>query len=753
MPKTPSKTTLGETAISEGLLNNYDNHIIMESIKGQREVVPLPDYVQDSVLQISENSRKVLERRYRRRDLDGTFLESAAGMFYRVARHVAQVENEHGDDAEAAAETFYHLLTERRFFPNSPTFTGAGTPLGQLAACFVIPVADDMGQQDDGIFSSLRVAALIQQTGGGNGFAFSRLRPRGDVVHTSSGQATGPVGFLRVYDQAFGEVAQGGCLVPNTLVFTEQGLLRLDELVDIQISGWQDHTISVQTDEGMRQSHSAYNHGVAPILTVETQQGITISGTPNHKVKIMRDDGPAWCRLDELETDDAIIMMLGQHQGELRCLHQPRKSHANQTVIELPPILDEPLAFLLGYMAGDGFVASGKRDNRIGFSVAHDSYLMSALPELLATTFPGCNIHQQQKPDDASVTYVIDSAILKRFMIANGFDKNKSHEVAIPKLVRQSPANIVGAYLRGLFEADGSVSHGYPMFNTTSSQLAQEAATLLIGLGCPVTVRVNEYKNRWGNKPQWGVRINSYVGLDAWQDKIGSDSRSRFAVCHAFSPDKSRETGYALTQSQWWVQPVLDEITLPQIDRRGRGHNINLRSSESELRRKLLRYVRGDRNLTRSAYEELSSAYPTFAEHARPIENQWFVHVAKVYEAGKALTLDLEVEDNHTYLANGMVTHNSRRGANMAVLQVDHPDIEDFIECKASEGSISNFNISVAITDDFMHAVKNDTDFELRNPRDNSVWKTVRARELFFMIWKRLTPVSPPIPSSIRPMG
>jgi len=120
MPKTPSKTTLGETAISEGLLNNYDNHIIMESIKGQREVVPLPDYVQDSVLQISENSRKVLERRYRRRDLDGTFLESAAGMFYRVARHVAQVENEHGDDAEAAAETFYHLLTERRFFPNSP---------------------------------------------------------------------------------------------------------------------------------------------------------------------------------------------------------------------------------------------------------------------------------------------------------------------------------------------------------------------------------------------------------------------------------------------------------------------------------------------------------------------------------------------------------------------------------------------------------------------------------------------------------
>ncbi|MCB0048488.1 MAG: ribonucleoside-diphosphate reductase, adenosylcobalamin-dependent, partial [Caldilinea sp.] len=105
---------------------------------------------------------------------------------------------------------FYDLLSERRFFPNSPTFTGAGTPLGQLAACFVLPIEDDMGKEADGIFSTLRVAALIQQTGGGNGFSFSRLRPKNDIVHTSSGRATGPVGFLRVYDQAFGEIAQGG---------------------------------------------------------------------------------------------------------------------------------------------------------------------------------------------------------------------------------------------------------------------------------------------------------------------------------------------------------------------------------------------------------------------------------------------------------------------------------------------------------------------------------------------------------------
>ncbi|MCC6167735.1 MAG: hypothetical protein IT329_10950 [Caldilineaceae bacterium] len=190
--------------------NAHGASTVIENVAGQRVALTPPDYVDESKIALTENSRKVLERRYLRRDLDGSLLETPSGMFYRVAYHVAQVENEHGGDAEAAARAFYDLLSQYRFFPNSPTFTGAGTPLGQLAACFVLPIEDDMGKSSDGIFSTLRVAALIQQTGGGNGFSFSRLRPKGDVVHTSAGRATGPVGFLRVYDQAFGEIAQGG---------------------------------------------------------------------------------------------------------------------------------------------------------------------------------------------------------------------------------------------------------------------------------------------------------------------------------------------------------------------------------------------------------------------------------------------------------------------------------------------------------------------------------------------------------------
>ena len=181
---------------------------------------PLPEGLPSIVL--TENSRQILVKRYLRHSEDGEPAETIEEMFWRIAWHVASAEG----DAKAARDTavsFYKLLVSKSFFPNSPTFTGAGTPLGQLAACFVLPISDDMGRSSDGIFSTLRNAALIQQTGGGNGFNFSRLRPKGALVKSSAGQATGPVGFLKVYDNAFGEIAQGG-----TRRGANMGILRVD---------------------------------------------------------------------------------------------------------------------------------------------------------------------------------------------------------------------------------------------------------------------------------------------------------------------------------------------------------------------------------------------------------------------------------------------------------------------------------------------------------------------------------------------
>lgn len=182
------------------------------NVDSEKDTIPdTPDMPQGLMaVELSANSRKVLTQRYLRRGADGEPIETVEQMVWRVAFHVAHEERNFDVDVMQITRCYYDLMASKQFFPNSPTFTGAGTPLGQLAACFVLPISDDMGREGDGIFQTLRDAALVQQTGGGNGFSFSKLREKGALVKSSAGQATGPVGFLRVYDRAFAEIAQGG---------------------------------------------------------------------------------------------------------------------------------------------------------------------------------------------------------------------------------------------------------------------------------------------------------------------------------------------------------------------------------------------------------------------------------------------------------------------------------------------------------------------------------------------------------------
>jgi ribonucleoside-diphosphate reductase alpha chain len=161
-----------------------------------------------SSLKLSQNAHRVLEARYLRRDGQRRLIETPEQLFARVAKAIAYAELVLGNARQAAhwEEAFLRILTALDFLPNSPTLMNAGTGLGQLSACFVLPVDDTM----EGIFDAIKYMALVQRTGGGTGFSFSRLRPKGDVVTSTGGEASGPVSFMRIFDCATEHIKQGG---------------------------------------------------------------------------------------------------------------------------------------------------------------------------------------------------------------------------------------------------------------------------------------------------------------------------------------------------------------------------------------------------------------------------------------------------------------------------------------------------------------------------------------------------------------
>ncbi|MFN8491407.1 MAG: ribonucleotide reductase N-terminal alpha domain-containing protein [Caldilineaceae bacterium] len=658
-------------------------HTVIENVKGERQSLTVPDYVDDERIDLPPNAIKVLEKRYLRRDLDGSLLETPAGMFYRIAYHIAQVEKQYDGDADAMARVFYNLLTEQRFYPNSPTFTGAGTPLGQLAACFT---ADMRVTCEQGVkrIADLEVGDRVLTHEG-------RYRPVTELFQRAyDGE------LLRIKIKLIGTTME---VTPEHPILTPRGWVKAGEL------------------------------NIGDLVAIGTARGVRTAP-----------------RFDLAESVYAEEMELQATESAVR-VRRPstyqnsgRQAEWNTRFVEVTPAL----ARLCGYYVAEGTIGPDERYVRFTFN-RDELEFHKDVTDLVETVF-NAPVNQSHSTYGNWMNINVYSRTVTtwfRTHLGRGSDKKR-----LPVWLQYAEPEIQEAFLIGLLRGDGLYTENLLMIKgrktpklfrslrltLSNPGLIQQVWQMCLRLGYDAAVRPVD---------------TTYVTPTAKDTAQVSmpPLQSRELVKKAFGQDLPEpDMRYVRNIVQRDAEQVFFPIErIESVNFSGTVYNCEVDEDHSYVTEGVVVHncfvlpIEDDMGKTSDGIfstlrvaaliQQTGGGNGFSFSRLRPKND--VVHTSSGRATGPVGFLRV-YDQAFGEIAQG----GSRRGANMAVLRVDHPDIESFVECKEKEGAVSNFNISVAITDKFMHQVQEDGDFELRNPRDGKVWKTVRARDLFDKIVK-----------------
>jgi len=442
-------------------------------------------------------------------------------------------------------------------------------------------------------------------------------------------------------------LAPTGCLVGGTLLSTGRGLVRLHSLGDPEGAKWQDLGVQVATDEGPREATKFFINGLEPVVTVDTARGHRVQGTTMHRIKVVDPASGEWVwrRFSDVRSGDLVPLALGSLVGEPQDVALPPLAEAYWTGehhVQVPRQMTAALAEIVGYFMGDGSLHS----RGLRFCVANTDFDVIERLQMLSKECFG--VSAKVTPQKGYAEVRIDSVRLVLWWEACGFSKRppteghvgKGYAAHIPDAVlHANDAAVYAAFMRGLYEADGDTSAGYPTLKNTSVQMVRDTQSMLLALGFPTTFSVKDRteQSSWGKAPIAALRLLNASYSSRWLDEVGFMSDRKNAGVHV-ADEAVAQTGRH------------DHVPLTRalVDR--------LAPDNDRLRKVLLMEQSRGRVSRRIATELFARTGDAELGHLL----EFFYDTVQSAELdGEEFTYDVSVPDNVTYVANGFVSHNT----------------------------------------------------------------------------------------------